>query len=310
MTSKRFSIILIAVLIIGTTYQYFWYAILNLYYDPFGLWHSHEEKKIYQNERTTKYLMSLRYVPENFDGILTGPSVSANLDTRRLKTHKIYNLSINGGNVTEINHTSKNYIQKTRNKIIIICLYPYMTKDSGFKDNQFTYKNLLDAAIFSPFAIAVTRKIYNHIPPRMGFEQSEWGWNNFDLKKMKRGIKFYDYYKIIIKTKKIIIKINAEAYDELGNLITLCRQKNFTILAYFYPINHWEYQSFVRTGSWDTYKKKMFALFSPNDIVWDMNTEQYEYITKNFDAYTDGHLSQLGANFVLEDIDRKLQSLQ
>ena len=50
-------------------------VFINYYIDIYGLFRGKKERTIYINERTTKNLLSMRYVPENFEGIIIGPSL-------------------------------------------------------------------------------------------------------------------------------------------------------------------------------------------------------------------------------------------
>jgi hypothetical protein len=46
------------------------FAGLNYYIDIFGLFRGTGNRKVYINERTSKYLYSYRYIPENYDAVL------------------------------------------------------------------------------------------------------------------------------------------------------------------------------------------------------------------------------------------------
>jgi len=69
-------------------------ASINYYIDIYGLFRGKKERKVYINERTSKYLFSMRYIPENYEGVIAGPSLSDNLNPDAIKAYKIYNASI------------------------------------------------------------------------------------------------------------------------------------------------------------------------------------------------------------------------
>src|SRR5215468_6006177 len=71
--------------------------------DIYGLFREpeHRSLRIYGDERLAKYLLSTRYVPANFDGVLIGTSASANWDTGKMRSLRLYNESLNGGNIVE-----------------------------------------------------------------------------------------------------------------------------------------------------------------------------------------------------------------
>src|ERR1700712_5296696 len=100
-------------------------AGLNYYIDIYGLFRGKKDRVMYINERTSKYLFSMRYIPENFEGFIIGPSLSANLNPEAIRSYKVYNASIMGANISELNYLVDNLIEKGKMKFAIICLGPY-----------------------------------------------------------------------------------------------------------------------------------------------------------------------------------------
>src|ERR1700759_2893468 len=76
---------------------------LNISIDVYGLYRNTKGRHLvdYGDNRISKYLLSEHYVPENFDAILIGPSISANWDTHGIHTLRTYNESLNGSNFYE-----------------------------------------------------------------------------------------------------------------------------------------------------------------------------------------------------------------
>src|SRR5438105_1431990 len=70
--------------------------------DCYGLFREAQGRKIavHSNDGTSKYLLSQRYVPANFDGLLVGSSVSASWDVSAIDG-RVYNASVNGGNISD-----------------------------------------------------------------------------------------------------------------------------------------------------------------------------------------------------------------
>src|SRR5690242_11790260 len=79
------------------------FVLLNLRLDIYGLFRDDHGRllPIYDSERSGKYLLSLRYVPSNFDAILIGTSVTGTWNTSGLEVFRTYNESTDGGNITE-----------------------------------------------------------------------------------------------------------------------------------------------------------------------------------------------------------------
>lgn len=276
------------------------------YINDFGLWHPRENIRIWGREKTSKYLLSFRYVPENFEGIMIGPSVSANLDTRKIENYKIYNLSMNGANISELKYAADNVLKHENTEYLILCLYPYITKDSGIKGRQINPKEYW-GSIFSFLPLEMLRSKYSarSNPERDGFRESTWGYNDITA---GRKIRFEDVVRTREPESEIIIDQNA--YDELKSVIDLARENNIQIFAFYYPIFHDWQQNLEATGAWDYYQKEMGDLFDEGDVVWDFNTPEYHYITKDYASYMDGHLSRVGADRVIEIIAEKVNQFE
>ena len=285
----------------------FWvglFALFNYIQDDFGLFRKNSTKRrIWVQEKTSKYLMSYNYIGNNFDGILIGSSVSANLNpTFLLPKYKVYNLSMNGGNITELKYAVDRLFEKKQIHYMILCLHPYMTKNSGLKDNQIN-KNEYWRSFFSVLpAHILIEKAWCLIGAPDVFHSSENGFNdyniftkNFNLEKKIRASKGQTYD----------VFLNSIALNTLKELLSEARNKNIRIIAYYFPI----YKEIFKTyslESWLDYKSKIDAFFKGNDTVIDMNSKQYRFINENIKNYSDGHLSDQGAAAVLKEIGYQL----
>jgi hypothetical protein len=278
---------------------------INLYFNFFGLFSSRSEARIWVDEKTSKYLLSFRYIPENFEGVLIGPSVSANLDTHKIEGYKIYNLSMAGANISEIKYAIDNVIKKGNIQYLVICLYPYLTKNSGLKGRQINEKEYW-GSLYSllPVRILAAISLYKIMPGSDIFHASEWGYNDTNLK--KKNIQFNRIIDGLKKKHPNKIVIDPLAYKELQQIIKMTKKKHVKILAYYFPIYYEFSQIYKKSGAWSYYQAEMNKLFGKDDLVWDMNTPEYDYITHNKKAYSDGHLSNFGADLVVSDITKKL----
>src|ERR1700730_11101236 len=59
---------------------------VNYQVDLYGVFGRNDSRArvVYSNERSGKYLLSLRYLPEHFDALLVGSSITDNWDTTRI----------------------------------------------------------------------------------------------------------------------------------------------------------------------------------------------------------------------------------
>lgn len=290
---------------------------INYISNDFGLWRYRESTRIWTLEKTSKYLMAHRYVPENFDTVMIGASVSANMDTRKIKKYRVYNLSMSGGNITETGAAARAYLEaRGDKKLMIVTLHPYITKNSGVKSFQINEREYYG----SLFSLIPVRLWLAKIQVALGinqhaFDESAEGWNNFNypwtqknpainaekakniLEQLKAGKgKHTSYY-----------QINPQAVKELKDLLILAREKGVKIAAYYYPIFGPTFEVMDYTGEWKRYRSTIDPLFKQGEIIFDMNTTDFDYLRYNNKVYHDGsHLTQTGANAVLDALNQKL----
>jgi hypothetical protein len=160
------------------------FAGLNYYIDIFGLFRGTGNRKVYINERTSKYLYSYRYIPENYDAVLID-YLFLRILTPNLLRLNVYNASIMSANITELNLLMENILSKGKMKAVIICLDPYITKDHGRKTStmipQEYWGALGSTNLLRTYLFYFIRK-YNLIPSQYASDlHNEVGWDNFGL---------------------------------------------------------------------------------------------------------------------------------
>lgn len=252
-----------------------------------------------------KHLFSFKYIPENFDGILVGPSLSdIMMDTKRIKSHKIYNLSMNAANISELKIVIDNVLDFGDIKTMIICIDPYITKNSGMKSSQINSKEYI-GSLGSIFSIKhfYTKYIYNK-KENDEFFDSYWGYinnkhNTKDLnstEEINKVVESLDSKKYDLSS----LAIDERAYNELDKVLKKVRDKNINLIVYHYPtpyriLNHPLYAKYYKE-----YRKNIDKLTNSIEVI-DMTSMDYRYISDNDDSYSDrGHLSEKGAYKVLE----------
>jgi hypothetical protein len=308
MTSKKYfcSTIILSSLIAAVIVSF------NIYMNEYGLWGNAKGKsiKIWHNERTTKYLLSYNYIPANFEGILIGPSVSANLDTKKISGFKVYNASLNGGNISELKYIAENVIQKGNLRFVIICLYPYMTKDHGRKTSSLDPREYWE----SLGSLQILYLYFHKALIKLDFQHdtfNDYGYDNFNLKaeeqtsielKASKRINYNGDILLRGASKKIIVT-DEIAYKELAQLVDLARSKGIKIFGYYYPYYLGNYEA---TG-FNSYKDKIDKIFTQDDIIWNMNVSKYDNFRSDLSNYYDReHLSWKGADFLICEINKKL----
>ncbi len=286
------------------------FVTFNYFLDIYGLFRpgDHRELKVYTNERTSKYLLSYHYIPDNFEGIIIGPSLSANLNTKTIKEYKIYNASIMGANISELRYLVDNIVDRGNLRFVIICLDPYLTKDHGKKsariDPKEYYGALGSTNLIKTYLFKVIRE--NELLPDKFPNNiiNDYGYNNFNLELKEDNPR----EKILEKVKQKSAEttyVDPTAEDELGATIAYLRQNNIQVMAYFSPVPHQILS--INTENYRAYQNRMLRLFAEQDIVLDLNDPRYTAITSDFNTYIDhGHLSEEGQKFVLGELKQAL----
>ncbi|MGC1294606.1 MAG: hypothetical protein WA869_06160 [Alloacidobacterium sp.] len=132
MTGRRWIILTIATVSISVGVV----AAIAFALDPYGVWRDPTGRKlaIYFEQRKAKRLMSRRYVPANFNGLIVGPSVSANWDVPTLAGARMFNESLDGANAAEEQIVVNQALSRGHFKLAVIILNPNMTSSHDVKE--------------------------------------------------------------------------------------------------------------------------------------------------------------------------------
>jgi len=87
----------------------------------------------YGDVRIAKYLLNKRYVPDNFNSLIIGPSISGNWDGRGLERLSTYNDSLVGGNIVELKAIADQALASSQIRVVILMVHPYLTATHDFK---------------------------------------------------------------------------------------------------------------------------------------------------------------------------------
>lgn len=304
MTSKQFFIrsLVFSTLIISLI------CIINWILDPFGLFHYQDrDLKPYSpsQERLCKYLYSFNYLQTNFEGLILGPSLSDNLNTEILLPYKIYNASINGGNISESKLIFTNILNnKGKIKYIVLCLDPYITKNSGTKTSDMQPSKYW-GALGSP---DIVKCYINELFVRKGFKKdyfNDYGYYNYNEE--KAGLNVSEIIETDAQKTLTVdqLQIDPLALEDLKYIVDKAHQQGIKILAYYHPVPRPRYLKSI--AYYHKYKLTVNSLFNSQDNIWDFNDEQYIGLTSDYRSFCDGtHLSYDGANYVLSEIKNKL----
>ena len=302
MTSKRFLIFVflglgaVAAVIIP----------LNMYTDIYGLFRAARGRPVtvYGEERVAKYLHSFRYIPENFDGVILGSSVSAILDARDFEGYRIYNASIDGGNVEDLKPIAENIFKKGRLKVTIICVHRYLTNDHNQKTDLITPKEYW-GALGSPQLLTayVSRMAIGLGLVRARYD--EYGTKHFasdpDSSRVRTTIS--EAVSGIERGTESVgnYYIDPVAFAELRDVLTLARGRSRQLIMFFPPVPAPILA--VRSAEYAGYREVTSSLLDPHDVVVDFNAPNYENLRSDVRNFVDAvHLSRRGARLVMVEL--------
>ena len=269
------------------------------FYGLFGPSRDHD-KLIYENERPDKYLLSFRYIPEHFDALLIGSSVTDNWDTSQISSVQMYNGSISGGTMAEAKLVADNVMHRKKLRVVVLCVYPYMTAshrvDSSMAPKAY-WGALASWQLFRDYyqAFLISRG-------RLRQKYTGYGVFKFDVDKADQ--RAWELGKFVPET----LAIDATAWSQYKELIQEARDQGATVVRLDPPISSamWDGQK----DGYAAYYAKMATLFRPEDPVIDFNTPEFEQLQAQRDAYYDGaHLTPSAAQLITSSMSRQIDSV-
>jgi hypothetical protein len=306
-TSKAF-LLRLAVLVIGIAALA---VASNVAIDLYGLFRSGygPNLKVYGEERNCKYLFSYRYIPENFDGLMLGSSVSDNIPTRRIAGLRIYNASLNGGDVTEAETLGINALNHGHYKLLILSLHRYLMRDAGQKTN-FMMPARYWGALGSTQLYAAS---LNFLLDREGIKKTTpfdaYGAQSYgpSLPDIRSNVADFAAQLRAGHRDGWMFDIHPQALIDLQELVKIVHQHHVP-LAVFYPpmpaalIDANEQQL-------ANFKNAIQRAFTPEDLFIDFTAPEYRWYNEDFDNFHDGaHMSDSGAARLAGELDRVISA--
>ncbi|MFC4870946.1 hypothetical protein [Negadavirga shengliensis] len=257
------------------------------------------EMSVFADERQSKYLLAHRYIPSHFDGVILGPSLSANLDPEPFSFGRFYNASIMGGRVTplktlmEKSLENNGYFEKA-----LVCIHPYLTNHAE-NDPKMHEKNYWGALgslnLYRTYLIAAVRQL-ELLPSKYPKNQySPNGYNDFEIFHKADDVAA----KIKEETEKLTeedFAINPVARQELIELTQMLNEAGTQILFYYHPMPFEMYQQ--HQEKYDDYWQSILEILEPvkgQAKFYNFNQPGHFDFLKNYDNYIDhGHFSQEG----------------
>jgi len=277
----------------------------NVYVDIYGLYRNTRGRHLvdYGDNRIAKYLLSEHYVPENFDAILIGPSVSSNWDTHGIHTLRTYNESLNGSNFVEQECLVQQAIAAPgRLKVAIVMVHPSMTADHEFDTVRLTEE--LNRTALGSLSLFEAYKDWfgRYRNPRLTISD-DYGTDFFE-----------DPVHLNATAARLMrpasdFPMDPEAVAAFRRMVAACRRNHVTLLYVAPPMS-----PSIFAPKRDAFRKYMAfvqAEMRPGERVIDFNSERYADFLCNPNNFSDGvHISRAGAPRIVALLDGELRRLR
>ncbi|PKN16965.1 MAG: hypothetical protein CVU65_18655 [Deltaproteobacteria bacterium HGW-Deltaproteobacteria-22] len=266
----------------------------NVLIDNYSLFGNARGKRIslYYNERLEKNILSRRYVPENFNALLIGPSTSFNVNTGQFRPLEIYNLSILGGTITEIKALVDNYLELRSPRLVIICMYPYMLRQHGMKTDYLSSRavygalgsiDILKRYVIQAYHSLSEKELYN-----------EFGYHVYEEVPLEKTLELIREKAEDPDYARRELSIDPLAWQDYLDLIQELRERNVKIIQYYHPVPRPIYER--HREFFDNYLDLVTAVLPEDAITVDFNIPKYKHFTTQLDNFQDDcHLSGKGA---------------
>jgi hypothetical protein len=266
----------------------------NVLVDTYGYFRGAGNRRVrmYYNERLEKNLLSRRYVPENFNGLLIGASTSFNIDTARFLPLRIYNLSILAGTITEVKWLVDNYLEVRQPRLVIISMYPYMLRERGMKTAYLSERAVLGALgsldILKRYAIAAWQDLSGEEP------YNDFGYHEYEDPPRERSLELIREKAQDPDFPDTELAVDLFAWMEYLELVRELERSGARIILYLHPIPRPVYEA--HHAFFDRFASLVTKALPEGSITVDFNTEAHRDLTGDLENFQDEvHLSGKGS---------------
>jgi hypothetical protein len=272
---------------------------INVRIDPYGLYWPDQRRHlpVYGDERVAKYLLAWRYVPERFNALLVGASITATWDVRGIEKLRVYNASINGGDVVEEKAVIDAALEKPGVSVVLLVVHPAMTYSHEFRTVDMK-PELKRSALGS---VSLWEAYKDMINIRLGRQPKMFDENGIEaplhlhhemnkvMKKMWDAPEFY---------------IDPQALQAYKDLVQELRARGIRIVFIVPPTSDPLLQK--NQAKLDAYMERMRSEIgtTDNDLWIDFTKKDFDDFRKSPSNFTDGvHLTRAGSNQLVARID-------
>ena len=246
-------------------------------------------------ERLGKYLFSFNYIPSNFDGLLIGSSISDNWDTSVLQCGRIYNASINGGNISEEALIAQNVLRRRRLNAVLFIVYPYLTETDGPKSAYMTPHEYW-AALGSIQLLKFYATKWGPRSRRAEMEFSPYGQFRFEVPRQSGAAAVAPIADF---------PVNEDAFAEYAALVEHARRNSATLKGIVPLVTKASRE--VLGPAYDRYNSRVRTLFRPGEEIIDLNLlPELSSVAADAGNFPDGHHYSLAAAAKITEVLARL----
>jgi hypothetical protein len=270
--------------------------IYGLFRDPIG-----RALPAYGNERVAKYLLSRRYVQANFDGVLVGSSVSSNWSLGTLHGARLYNESVNGGNIAEEKAILDQVLENGGTGFALLVVHPFLTESHESNSVTLTPRELWGAL----GSLNLIDAYKNALKARLGREPAVCdaaGTQDFG-----DGSKQLNARLRALMLGPSDFPIDPVALQRFREVVAELHARHVPVGFVIPPTEESLFAS--KREAFRKYTGLMLADRSAEDRVLDFTTDEFARLRADARNFSDGvHLRVAGAQKVSAVIDERLQT--
>jgi hypothetical protein len=269
--------------------------------DPYGLYHdTHGQRRlVYGDDRVGKYLLNARYVPDNFNAILIGTSVSGNWDMTGVEKLRIYNESLNGGNIVEEKAIAEQALSKPGVAVALLIVFPYLTSSHDFATVRLEPSLRLSALgsenLLETYGDMIDRRLHHPSRPiddmgTLDFGQLAPQLNPVLQKLFRPGLSF---------------DVDPVALKAYRDLVAELRAGRVQIIFIVPPV----FEGLLQTkqAAFRSYSRLIRATMAPDDLVIDFTSQEFAPFRNDRSNFGDGvHLFPKSGEIVVSQINTRI----
>jgi hypothetical protein len=272
------------------------FVFANTRADLFGL-RGGDDIRIHTLPRFSLYLMTYRFIPNNFDGLLIGNSLASSYDTSVIGSYKVFNAAMRASSMTEERALTEETLKRGHLKVVIIILNPTLTS-THFTRSVYMTPHDYWASFGSIQTLMTDCQVLREAIGRPGpITYDTYGRTKWPLKMLPPPVipfSDHDFYR------------DPTEMNDLYSLLGELHAKGVKVYAMFSPIYQprWD-QREKQLLDWQT---KVLSGFSPTDVVIRMPQNIEKTLQENRENFPDyEHLSSSASATAMGVIDKTIE---